>query len=188
MSDKERPKTKRDIFSVMGWILGGLSLLNLVEDLTPLKLLGKLKKWMEAYTQFVETIGNFLFGWIDLWWMSISVQEMHALIIGQVILSAYYRAEVKTEKERGETLIDAVGVSFITCFFWFLLLIVPALFLPSWIGLLGTTAALAFICLAFFSPDEERQVVASRKLIVGELAGVITVFTLLVVLNYTLFS
>jgi hypothetical protein len=127
MSDKERPKTKRDIFSVMGWILGGLSLLNLVEDLTPLKLLGKLKKWMEAYTQFVETIGNFLFGWIDLWWMSISVQEMHALIIGQVILSAYYRAEVKTEKERGETLIDAVGVSFITCFFWFLLLIVPCL-------------------------------------------------------------
>jgi len=39
MKHSDEPKRKYDIFSLLGWILGDLSLLNLIEDLTPLKLL-----------------------------------------------------------------------------------------------------------------------------------------------------
>ena len=35
---------------LVGWILGGLSLFNLIEAFSPLQFLGTLGKWMDAYT------------------------------------------------------------------------------------------------------------------------------------------
>ena len=81
--------------NILGWLVGGLSLLNLIEDLTPLTLFGKLKKWIHAYVAVVDQISDILFGWVHYRWVSISALETHALVVASVLIAAYFRAEFR---------------------------------------------------------------------------------------------
>ena len=78
--------------------------MNLIEDLTPLKLFGKLEKWVEAYSLFIEKTSDFLFGWINLQWINISHLEAHLLVITFVVLGAYFRVAYKAERGIGESI------------------------------------------------------------------------------------
>ena len=48
------------------WILAALGLIGLIEELNWIKIHGRLEKWIDAYSSFVNTLSDFLFGWIDL--------------------------------------------------------------------------------------------------------------------------
>ena len=73
-------KPPRSKFSIIGWVLGALSLLNLVEDLTPMKIVGKLRIWLEAYSSVIETIRFRVLGWIDFAWLNVDESEAHAIV------------------------------------------------------------------------------------------------------------
>ena len=104
--------------SLLGWVLGGLSLLNLIEELSPLKVLGKLKTWLDAYTSIVNDVGTFLFGWIDFGWIAIDQLEVHVLVIATILVSAYVRADIRAERSKGFGRDEAiVKVSFLATIF-----------------------------------------------------------------------
>jgi hypothetical protein len=147
------PKRKYDILSLLGWISGGLSLLNLIEDLTPLKLFRKLEKWVHAYSLFIEKISDFLFGWINLQWINISHLEAHLLVITFVVLGAYFRADYKAERGIGESMASSLFVSPGPAMTLFLFALLPALLLPTWFGIAGATIGCVYICWDCLKPD-----------------------------------
>ena len=62
----EQPKRSPSLLArILGWVLGAASLLNLVQDLGRMAVLGKLKIWLDAYSVFVHQATQFLFGWLD---------------------------------------------------------------------------------------------------------------------------
>ncbi|MFN9546788.1 MAG: hypothetical protein ACK6AD_06920 [Cyanobacteriota bacterium] len=187
MKHSYEPKRKYDIFSLLGWISGGLSLLNLIEDLTPLKLFGKLEKWVQAYSLFIEKISDFLFGWINLQWINISPLEAHLLVITFVVVGAYFRVEFKAQRGHGESIASDLFISLgpvMTDFF--LLALLPALLLPTWFGIAGATIGFVYICWYYLWPDSMGYCAYSRALY-KELVGALIVLMLLVILNYTVF-
>ncbi len=192
MKKSEENGSKYNIFSLLGWLFGGLSLLNLIEDLTPLTLLGKLKKWIDGYGLTVERIGDFIFGWISFKWISINHIETHLLVITLVIFSAVFRAEYKIEKMYGqydslldaEILVLAINVAIIPSLF----VLVPALLFPAWFGLAGAAIGFVFVCIVYVLPKDENTKYAGRESILQELVGVLIVFMFIVVLNYTVFQ
>ncbi len=189
MKNSEKHKNSYNISSLIGWLLGGLSLLNLIEDLTPLKLLGKLRKWMEAYSLAIDRIGDFLFGWIKYEWIGINTIETHALVIISVVVAASFRAEYKINKEQGEKFIYALLLSLGPAATVYLLFaFIPALLLPNWFGIAGAIIGFLIICLELFESDKKDREIASRAIIIRELRGVAIVFMLLVVLNYSVFE
>lgn len=78
----------------MSVIFGGLSLLNLIVDLSPISLNGKLLEWSKAYDALVESFVRPLFAWIHLYWISISTGEMHLLVIQSILIAGYIRASL----------------------------------------------------------------------------------------------
>ncbi len=115
---KSKKENTLNIFSIFGWIMGGLSLLELIEDLTPLMILGKLKKWLDAYSLLVDQVGNFLFGWIEIKWISISPLENHALVLAFILSAAYFRADYKLRK--GKEVNYTLLASLLTALLYFL--------------------------------------------------------------------
>ena len=169
--------------------LGGLSLLNLIEELSPLKVLGKLKIWLDAYTSIVNDVGTFLFGWIDFRWIAIDELEVHVLIIATILVSAYARADMREELSKGKGLFDEIGAVLGGAGFFMSLVVLPALLLPFWFGLVGTAimASFVFLPLLFHQDNGEGSAFPPTRIFLRELIGVFAVFLILVALNYTLF-
>lgn len=173
---------------LMGWLLGGLSLLNLIEELSPVKLYGSLSKWIEAYSHFMNLINSTLFGWIDIAWISISSSESHVLVISSILSITYARANMKFECDNNGDGTFLLGVSVFS--FCFGLSFIPALILPSWLGLIGSVLGLFLFllsCYVFDGDDVKNRKLPSPASARQELLGVGAVFLILIILNYTYF-
>ena len=193
VTGEEKPERKvgrrLSPLSLLGWVMGGLSLLNLIEELSPLKVLGKLKTWLNAYTSIVNDVGTFLFGRIDFGWIAIDELEVHVLVIATILVGAYARADIREERSKGTSLIDAIGTVFSVATIFMALVFLPALLFPSWAGLLGAAivAGLLFVGLLLGRQKEEVNVMPPARSFLRELIGVVAVFLILVALNYTVF-
>ena len=176
-------------FSLLGWVLGGLSLLNLIEELSPLKILGKLKTWLDAYTSIVDDAGTFLFGWIDFKWIAIDQLEVHVLVIATIVASAYVRAEFSELRSQGNDPFDAIGgvLGGVIVIMWMIFL--PTLLLPFWFALVGAAimASFLFLPLLFHQDEREGSAFQLARSFLRELVGVVAVCLILVALNYTVF-
>ena len=83
--------------SVISWILGALSLLNLIKDLTPLRLYGLLAEWVKAYSLFAETISLYVFGWLKNLGYELTEREAHVLIVCTILVAAVVRASGRND-------------------------------------------------------------------------------------------
>ena len=72
MPGSNKTRKSSQLLSVIGWILGALSVMNLIKEFTPLKLAGLVLDWVTAYASFVSKVREVLFGWLDWHWMLIS--------------------------------------------------------------------------------------------------------------------
>lgn len=176
---------------ILGWLTGALSSLNLIEELSPVKIYGNLKKWLDAYTDFVEKIGNFVFGWIHFDWVEVSDLEMHALAITTVLITAYCRADFRLNISQGVDWFESFGMSLLigmSCF-WFILW--PILLLPSRLGLFGAIIILLILIYSVYTTKTDNdalRTVPRRKAIFNELIGVAAIFLFLIALNYAVFK
>lgn len=177
-----------DAFSFMGWVLGGLSLINLIEDLTPVKLLGKLEKWIDAYNLLTQKVISVLFGWIDFKWIKIDNIESHILILMFVILSAKIRSEFRYEYKKGKSISYIILGGVFLGFMHFLHALLPALLLPGWFGFFGAVVGMILTFYAVATDHVHRKKTASGQIVRNDMKGSIVVFVLLIVLNYTIFK
>lgn len=170
---------------LLGWLLGSMSLLNLAEDMGFVRILGRLKVWLDAYTWFVEAIGGFLFGWIQLGWISISRTEMHALVIAGLFCTTLSKVlGIRLRKEFyfprwGQVLVGSALAWVVS----FALALIPALLLPGVGGIVGLTIGMSLlVCLVTVARKD-----IGGGLLVRELASMSATFVLMVVVNYAVF-
>ncbi len=174
--------------SIFGWVLGGLSALNLIHDLSPVKLYGLVKDWADGYQFLVEKIGNFLFGWIDWRWVTIDKTEMHVVILAILLGSATMRASRTAHLQAGVPPAAAfIGAAAAAVLVIVLPVLIIAALLPSPWGLLGSAAYLPWAAYEFgFRNEEADEGVPAAKDVQQEFLGVTAVFALLIALNYSM--
>lgn len=186
----------------IGCLLGSLSLLNLVTELSPIRIIGKLEKWVEAYWHFIATLGDIFFGWIDFGWMSVSTLELHALALVSLLFMAIGRTAARvwaySDKHLDKKSVDdpvvamgfsggCLGVSAALNFSVALFLVVV---LPSILGIvaLGIFTPLTMIgWLTIFSSAFKLGVISTRMFI-KDLFGTASVFLVLIAFNYSMFN
>jgi len=88
-----------------GWgalaaLAAALSIVYLIEDFGFIKLFGALKKWIDAWHQFVRVITNTLFGWANWRWISVTNEEGHVLLLSTIFSSAVVRAATEEWLQR----------------------------------------------------------------------------------------
>src|SRR5687768_9995308 len=125
----------RLVLNIAGWLMGALSLLQLIDGIEAVTLVGQAKKWVHAYSSLVAKISSFLFGWMRWRWFQISELEAHLLVLVLLLLEAIARASLKTGRLRSR--VEAIG---------------SAPRRPTWLGLvalyLGQYIGLLIVMLA----------------------------------------
>jgi hypothetical protein len=175
-------------FNIVGWVLGGLSFLNLIHDLSPLKLYGLVKDWADGYQSLVKTVAGFLFGWINWRWIAIDSNEAHVIVLAILLGSATLRASMQEQMRTGQS----QALAFIGALAGALLVIVLpvillAALLPGVWGLVGSVAYLPWAAYEFgFRNSEADDTVPASKDVRREFLGIVAVFGLLIALNFAL--
>lgn len=72
---------------VFAYFMSAVSVLNLLSDV--LQLQSDIFLWVNSYRRLVERVGEFLFGWIDLWWFEVTALELHILVIFGIAIRAF---------------------------------------------------------------------------------------------------
>ena len=80
---------------VLGWLLGGLSLVTLAQLLISLRLHSSIQYLIISYRIVVYQVFDFLIGWIHLSWFHVSDIEQHFIIILAICQSALLNANKK---------------------------------------------------------------------------------------------
>jgi hypothetical protein len=73
---------------VLGWLIGGLSLVSLVRDLISLQLHQSIHFLISSYRTVVDQLFDFATGWINVPWFNVSGIERHFIIIMVICQSA----------------------------------------------------------------------------------------------------
>lgn len=186
MSAADNPRPKKALaIRLLGWITGGLSVLNLIKDTTPLQLYGLVREWSDAYARLVEKIGAAVFGWINWSWIRIDNSENHVILIAIIIGSSLGRASHFTSIRKGKQ--DSIfkstvaGITLIGGLFVFLMAMIPS----PWGVIIGL--AFEFLLLLIYIFGKSDDIVDTkdfRKEILVVLAG----FVILILANYFIFK
>lgn len=201
MSDANNYKTPAPqqigIFAVINWILGGLSLLNLIRELSPIKLYGLVAEWTNAYNMVFGKLVRVLFGWAQWEWMTVSPIEGHVIILLVLLLGTLFRMIIAvrraSHKIDGVNSFQSLGLSFgasLTLFFVLFVGGAVALTLPEPLGLIALIAAccllLAFIVKGFLMNPKEDALWTRRFRV--EFIGMFVVVGGVVLANYLFFK
>ncbi len=160
-------------------IVGGLTLLNLINDLELITLYGKLAKWIDAYSLFIHRVTDFLFGWIDFLWFEVDNIEANLLIILSIISLTFWRGADKLDTEYEQ-------IEFYrTLIFYFLTVLVfslVTLILPTIITILLGGSFLLVCIWTLYIDNEDAHIFRQ------ELAWILLAFLFLIAINYLWFK
>lgn len=170
---------------IFGWVLGALSVLNLVEDLNIARIAGFVEQWLEAYAAMIRAVTAFVFGWISFGWVSLTEPEAHILVVASVLAAAFARAYARPQvaTKLDAFLLPAMYASLMTT----LLVLLPALLLPGRAGYVGAGIGLALILsVSFLTGRTPEEKIPSRRAVASELVGVAGIAAILVAASYAL--
>jgi hypothetical protein len=127
MAEHDRDLHPSHIFA---WVTGGLSLLHLIRDLSPVELFGLVKEWGDAYALLVRHTATLLFAWVNWRWMQVSENETHVLVLAVLLGAAFARATRKALRDSGYPFrpLEAPAISTLTALF---LCVAPQLLLAA---------------------------------------------------------
>lgn len=177
------PVIQIGVSRVFGWVLGALSILNLVEDLNLARIVGFLQQWLDAYSALTRFISEVFFGWIAFGWVSLTQAEANVLIIASVIGAAFARAYARPQIT---SKIEAFALpAMYTAILVVLLVMLPALLLPGRAGLTGAGFGLGLIlALAFLTKRRPGDRIPPATNVVQELVGVVGLAAILIAASY----
>lgn len=170
---------------IFGWVLGALSVLNLVEDLNLARIVGFVEQWLAAYAAMIRAITGFVFGWISFGWVSLSESEAHMLVVASVFAAAFARAYARPQIS---TKLDAfVLPAMYSGLMVLILVLIPALLLPGDAGVNGAGIGLALILsVSFLTSRAPGERIPPARAVLSELVGVVGVAAILVAASYAL--
>jgi hypothetical protein len=174
-------------FSIFGWALGAMSVLNLVQDIGKFAVFGKLKVWLDAYVLLVRQLGSLLFGWINIWVFDVTEAEMHVLVVSAVFSAAVFRAEYVHERPRTNDAFRTAGAAFGGALFCFAFALIPIVAFPGYWGMGLAVISMLFAATLWLTNTEQDPRLAPGRIVFRELLGVLGTFALLVALNYSVF-
>lgn len=181
---KEKGKRLPIPLRALAWITGALSLLNLLDDLTPVKFYGALRQWISAYGEFVDSVGQSLFGWIDWYWIGVDRTEYHILVISSVLAAAASRASARTELDNGQ------ASSALEYLIWLAIGILPplalCLMLPSTFALVCSGLWIAFLASLALPSTSAYPEPFNDRYYLEEILSIAAIVILAVVANYML--
>ncbi len=169
--------TKSGIFSVIGWIMGAFSFLNLIRDFKLVNLYGLVADWVSAYGLFVRNLTELMFGWVPTEWGRIDSFEAHGLVIGMILAGTLFRSA--TVELSGKILGSSVLIAYLLF-----------IYLQTEIGSLGDSVWLwvAFVFFVVVLPFEfwlytawKAEILKSATL---ELLAISALVVLIVAINY----
>lgn len=177
---------------VFAWVTGGLSLLNLIRDLTPIELFGRVSDWVDAYSLLIRKIRFYLFAWLDWRWFNISETEGHVLVLTILFVLAWIRASDVHNRERlgdAHKPRDKAFAYLVFAPFMFLPSLIVALALPDYWGTAVTAIWLSAMAKSFAGPSQEppREQVTPAQYVRREMLGVIMIAIAVVLVNYLFF-
>lgn len=175
----------------LSYLLSTASLLNLIQDLSPLALYGKLKVWIDAYSLVVHSIGDFLFSWMHFAWLGISRTEHHVIAIAGLLGVSAYRATYKVHREWGYDFGQASEHAQPFVALYFALAFFPCLLLPDhWGTALSAVCVIAYSTTVFrhkHSPWGPISSQAPGAAVLRELLGILAILLIVLVINYAIF-
>jgi hypothetical protein len=186
MLEPSKSQSSSNLLSVLGWVFGAMSVLNLVNDIGRVAVFGKLKTWLDAYVTFVSLMGNFFFGWIKLGWISVSPEEYHVLIVMGIFCAAYFRAEYPLTRSQGNTKVDAFFTALTISLIYFLFALVPVLLFGGIWGVAAGIVGIIFFTVITLPNHGPGATYANGAAVRRELYGVLGVFLVLLAVNYSL--
>jgi hypothetical protein len=171
------------IFGIIGWVMGGLSFLDLIRDLTPLKLYGLVEEWVGAYGLLVKQVTEFLFGWIDWRWMRVTEAEGHWIVLGAILWSAFMRGMARADSGLAMSNLEIVLKTIAFVLIW---AVGPAVLIPQ--GYFGPEVIVMVLGIGVATIIVNSKRTAVDRQILQELAGIAAVIAVTVLINYTIFS
>jgi len=191
----ERPNIQ-PVSAVFTWFTGALSLLQLIDELTPVKLLGLFEVWVAAYSSLVHRISSFFFGWMRWQWFRIDETEAHVLVLACLLGAAIARGSRKLRLYHYTSPSERPGLTlWLQCYLygfvgWVLPTLVLIVFLPApaGAGLAGIVLAIQAFVSAIMIDFHIHAHVDEGYLIRAELLGVISTALVVVLLNQLFWS
>lgn len=179
------PAIQVGVSRVLGWILGALSILNLVEDLNLTRIAGFLQQWLDAYSALTRFISDVLFGWIDFGWVSLSQAEANVMVLASVVSAAFSRAYARPQiaSKADAIVLPAMYTAILVLIF----VLLPALLLPGSLGLTGAGGGLGLIlALAFLTKRQTDDRIPPAANVAQELVGVAGIAAILIAASYAI--
>ncbi|MEM9064953.1 MAG: hypothetical protein AAGB51_05625 [Planctomycetota bacterium] len=171
------------------WIqsaLGALSVIYIIDEITPAKLYGKLAAWVDSYAALISATSEFLFGWIEWEWFSIHRYEAHAILLLSLSSAAFCRVTYRGARRAGARRDIAIG----SCVGGILVALVFPIFvfgfLIWWISIPLILPIMLFTL--FFEIEADGRGFPNASDMRRELRPVIIIFAALLVLNYGFFK
>lgn len=194
----EQPKKKRSWspWAILGRAMAAMGLLGFAREICEFDLYGRLADWHEAYSNFVNGVGDFLFGWIDLWWVGVSRLEHHAIVLSTLIASASLRAmytyvntsNTTTRYTIDNTKLTATKIAFGTTAFTLVFQFLIYIFLPSILSIpIVIVVLMGFITNKNYDHPLDSRQFAPGDMVRREVAWSFGGFVILLLLNYSVF-
>lgn len=180
---------------LLGWLIGALSVVNLIEDLSFVKLTGRLSSWLDAYANLVDSLSQFAFGWLEhlaFDWLpgvsfGVTSNESHFVVLAALLSIAEIKAIHKNPFRYPR-------VSSASRVFGLLFMFAGAVFLMAWPAILAQepysiwmqSFYLSFWILASFLLDRSPYVTdgPTRRDKWHELVGVLAIAMMIIAVNY----
>lgn len=165
------------------WLLASLSLLKLVEDITPIELYGIIKRWAEAYALFVDKVLWPIVGWIKFGQIEIEPPEQHALVLCMIIGSAAGRASYYYEYSENEDSSIVLHTIYVVSG-WLTFSLFALLLMPSDASLSFVLPPMGVLFLQFMLQGEEGFLVPEDFRY--EMLAVFATFLIIIIANYVI--
>lgn len=183
-------QSRGSLLSILARIAGALGLLQLIQDVTPLKLKGLILEWFSAYSGVVAFVHLHLFSWIKFWILSVTKVETNLLMFCGIVAGGICRSAI-SEASTGSTRRNEIAA--IVYIYTLTLILLPLMIVVS-MPQLASVIVIALIFLLhvpFFLDDEiprERWLLFPEwRIVVREISNVFIYAAIVIAVSYAFF-
>jgi len=167
---------------LVGQLLAATGVIALAEDLSLVELRGAVETWLGMYSDAVDRLRGFLFGWIDFWILDLDQGEGYLLAAVIILLAPVARANGRFLHAHNGDALAARAFGILLVGFYGVLVAAVLLVIPSWFSLavIGAVMGVLFLAL-FFGPATESSL--GGRAVRAELRPTLAAVVVILIIN-----